>query len=747
VSKSWGPALFGYASQFSVAPGESISFHVSGEDVERYTAQLVRLRHGIDRPDGPGFRESEISSAIDGEYPAERQPDNSGSYVEVPDPDGVLSRCSTLSVSLDLFPTLLDERLQGVLGTWDADRGSGYAVVVDAGRLALWVGDGEQQTRVASEEPLQPHTWYRVQAGFDLQREHAWIEQTPARSRGDRVLPAANRAAPGRAEGPLGSNALVADAPFRMAALSRRRDEGWAACAHFSGKLGNPSLRAGDGADSALARWDFAASNRPDRALLRHVADTSPSALHGTCVNTPARGVTAADWDGAAEDYRLDPESYGAIHFHEDDLDDAAWPAAFELVIPRDLRSGVYAIRLRGAGAEEHIPFFVRPGLDDPRARVLLLIPTGSYLAYANDRLPFDAAGAELLAGHVPVLHRDDLQLQQHYDFGRSCYELHPDGSGVVFSSRRRPIINMRPGYYGWFTAEAPWQFPADLCIVDWLDELGIPYDVACDEDLHREGVDLLRHYSVVLTGSHPEYVSTREMDALETYVGESGRLMYLGGNGFYWLVSYDPERPYLMEVRRSENGSRPHQAWPGEHHHQTTGETCGMWRSKGRAPQRLFGVGMGSEGFDRSAPYQRMPDSFDPAASFIFEGVGQTDIGGFGLMGDGAAGAELDRYDLELGSPPEALLVASSVGLHSDDYQQVSEDLLETPPITGGTQSVAVRSDVVYIPMRGGGAVFSVGSIAWTGALSHNGYRNDIARITENVLRRFMSDGLSPSL
>jgi len=740
VSESWGPALFGYASQFSVAPGDSISFHVSGEGVERYTACLVRLRHGLDRSDGPGLRESEIASAIDGDYPAVRQPDNSGSYVEVPDPDGLLLAPSSLSISLDLFPTGPDGRLQGVLGTWDSDRATGYAVVVEDGCLALWVGDGNQQTRVALEEPLQPHTWYRVRVALDLQLGHAWIEQTPARSRSDRVLPAANQAAPGRAEGALGPTALAAQAPFRMAALSRRRGETWAACAHFSGKLGNPSLHAGEGAGSVLASWDFAASNRPDRALLRHVADSSPNALHGTCVNTPTRGVTGAGWDGVAEDYRLDPESYGAIHFHEDDLDDAAWPAAFELLIPGELRSGVYAVRLRGAGAEEHIPFVVRPGATDRRSPVLLLLPTGSYLAYANDRLPFDAAGAELLAGHVPVLHRDDFQLQQHYDFGRSCYELHPDGSGVVFSSRRRPIINMRPGYYGWFTAEAPWQFPADLCIVDWLDELGIEYDVACDEDLDREGIDLLRHYAVVLTGSHPEYVSARELDALETYVGESGRLMYLGGNGFYWLVSYDPERPYLMEVRRSENGSRPHQAWPGEHHHQTTGETCGMWRSKGRAPQRLFGVGMGSEGFDRSAGYQRMPDSFDPAASFIFEGVEQEFFGDFGLMGGGAAGAELDRYDLELGSPPGALLVASSVGSHSDDYQQVSEDLLETPPITGGTQSVAVRSDVVYIPMRAGGAVFSVGSIAWTGALSHNGYQNDISRITENVLRRFMS-------
>ena len=372
MSESWRPALFGYASQFSVAPGDSISFHISGEDVERYTARLVRLRHGLDRPDGPGFRESEIASTIDGEYPAVHQPDNSGSYVEVPDPEGLLSRSSSLSVSLDLFPTSPDGRLQGVLGTWDADRSSGYAVVVEDGRLALWVGDGNQQARVAVEEPLQSHTWYRVRAAFDLQREHAWIEQTPARSRaGSRSAVRKSRGVPGARRRTVGSKALVVDAPFRMGALSRRRDDAWAACAHFSGKLGNPSLRAGGGAGTTLASWDFAVSNRSDRALLRHVADTSPSALHGVCVNTPTRGVTGADWDGAADDYRLNPESYGAIHFHEDDLDDSAWPAAFELVIPGDLRSGVYAIRLRGEGVEEHIPFFVRPGAADPRSPVL----------------------------------------------------------------------------------------------------------------------------------------------------------------------------------------------------------------------------------------------------------------------------------------------------------------------------------------------------------------------------------------
>lgn len=739
--KEWLPpnTLYGYASQFSVAAGGRLTFHVSGEGVGEYEAQLVRLRHGIER--GPGFREKEVASHIDGSYQAERHQSRCGSYVHVPDPGGILAGQPELSITLGMYATLPDKGLQGVIGRWDTTDHNGYALVVKRGRLTLWLGDGQTHTEITIDEPVQPHTWYTVSAGLDLDRGTAWLEQLPSLSRGDRVFSGANRSKPGYATG-AAQVATIANtqAPFRIAALSCRDGDAWVAKDHYNGKLGNPTVLGFGG--TTLTAWDFATSDNDDGSLRMTVVDASDNQLDGVCVNTPQRGVTGQQWDGRAEDYRHSPNSYGAIHFHDDDLDDSRWPVAFELSLPVDTPSGVYAVRLRAHDvADEHIPFIVRPGEQQQRAPVALLLPTGSYLAYANDRLPFDAAGAELLAGHVPVLHQDDLQLQQHYDFGHSCYEVHSDGSGVVFSSRRRPIINMRPRYYGWFMAEGPWQFPADLCIVDWLDEMAIAYDVICDEDLHREGADLLKPYKVVLTGSHPEYVSAQELDALETYIRGAGRIMYLGGNGFYWLVSYDPDKPYLMEVRRSENGSRPHQASPGEHHHQTTGETCGMWRSKQRAPQRLFGVGMGSEGFDRSSAYQRMPDSFDPAAEFIFEGVEETYFGDFGLMGGGAAGAELDRYDIELGSSPDALLLASSAGLHSDDYQQVSEDLLETPPTTGGTRGTAVRSDVVYVPMPGGGATFSVGSIAWTGALSHNDYQNSISRITHNVLQRFLSD------
>ena len=73
-----------------------------------------------------------------------------------------------------------------------------------------------------------------------------------------------------------------------------------------------------------------------------------------------------------------------------------------------------------------------------------------------------------------------------------------------------------------------------------------------------------------------------------------------------------------------------------------------------------------------------------------------------------------------------------------SDTYLLVTEELYEQLPGLGGTEQPSVRSDVVYAALDGGGGFFSVGSIAWTGSLSHNGYDNNIARLTTNVLRRF---------
>ena len=49
------------------------------------------------------------------------------------------------------------------------------------------------------------------------------------------------------------------------------------------------------------------------------------------------------------------------------------------------------------------------------------------------------------------------------------------------------------------------------------------------------------------------------------------------------------------------------------------------------------------------------------------------------------------------------------------------------------------VRADIVFFETPGGGAVFSVGSISWFGALARRAYDNDVARLTANVVERFV--------
>ncbi len=264
--------------------------------------------------------------------------------------------------------------------------------------------------------------------------------------------------------------------------------------------------------------------------------------------------------------------------------------------------------------------------------------------------------------------------------------------------------------------------------------------DVITDEDLHAEGLELLARYRVVLTGSHPEYWTAPMLEALRGYLDAGGRLMYLGGNGFYWVTSVDSRRPHAIEVRRGRRGTGTWRGEPGEDYHSTTGELGGLWRDRGWPPQRLVGVGMATQGFDRALPFERQQESRDPRAAWIFEGVAEGLIGDGGLVMDGAAGLELDRLDHSLGSPPHALLLATASGF-SDSYQHVVEEVESSNSQQGGSVSPFVRGDVVFFELADGGAVFSTGSIAWCGSLSHNGYDNGVSRMTENVLRRFAAD------
>ena len=95
-----------------------------------------------------------------------------------------------------------------------------------------------------------------------------------------------------------------------------------------------------------VAAWDFAANIVPNAASTQ-VLDDSLHRLHGHCINMPSRGMPGHNWTADHMSFTAAPQEYGAIHFHDDAVDDARWEVDFEFPVPADLKSGVYAARLR----------------------------------------------------------------------------------------------------------------------------------------------------------------------------------------------------------------------------------------------------------------------------------------------------------------------------------------------------------------------------------------------------------------
>jgi N,N-dimethylformamidase beta subunit-like protein/concanavalin A-like lectin/glucanase superfamily protein len=739
------PVVLGYANRVRVQPGESLRVMVSCE-APSFTAQLFRLIHGDDNPAGPGYRRVRVSSSIDGTYPGASQPIAAGSYVRIPGGDP-LELSDGFTIQAWIWPTTPNKvGGQTIVACWSEADQRGFTLGLDeAGQLCLDLGFGAEKKRLTLlGEPLPRWRWAFVAASYDAASGAACVYQGAA----EQMTPRDVRRAELRLDGPR--RLALASGDLLLAACevdAQGRPTGV-----FNGKLDRPkifsrSLSAQEIDQlrdvtatlphGLLATWDFSADIGTSA-----IRDASGNGRHGHTVNMPTRAVTDHTWRGEEVRWTAAPEQYAAIHFHDDDLEDAGWRPSFKFDVPDTLRSGVYAIHLQAEGGEDDIPFFVRPRHGTANAAIAFVAPTLTYLAYANERLYWNEGYREKRPKVTPLDTEPpdiDQYLSEHRELGLSLYDVHSDGSGCCYSSRLRPILNMRPRYRAWRLHDAPRHFAADLYLIGWLEARGISYDVLTDEDVHDEGRDMLARYRVVLTGSHPEYITSAMHQAYRDYLDSGGRLMYLGGNGFYWVTSIDPTRPHVIELRRGTTGTRAWESLPGEQYHSTTGELGGLWRLRGQAPQRLVGIGFAAQGWGGAAGYSRLADSYDPRAAFIVDGVGDDEvIGDFGFVLDGAAGDEIDRFDLQLGSPPHALRLATSAGKHSDYYQVTAEDVIIMVPGQGGTESPNVRADMVYFETPHGGAVFSVGSINWLGSLGWNGYQNNVARITENVLRRF---------
>src|SRR5258705_12795108 len=164
--------------------------------------------------------------------------------------------------------------------------------------------------------------------------------------------------------------------------------------------------------------------------------------------------------------------------------------------------------------------------------------------------------------------------------------------------------------------------YPADTHLLDWLEAQGIAYDVVTDEDVEAEGTALLAPYATVLTGSHPEYHTARTLDAHAGYLAGGGRLVYLGGNGFYWRIATSPAVPGVIEVRRAEGGIRAWEAQPGEYYHALDGQYGGVRRRNGPPPQRPVTVGFCGEGLFAGLDHRPQARPGAPPRALLLAGV-----------------------------------------------------------------------------------------------------------------------------
>lgn len=710
--------LVGYADRLSVRAGADVTFYVSSEH-EQVQAEIVRLRRGGGPRHGITLLEDPVDTEVPATFAGRVQTTTSGSFIEAQ----LGSALSDIGVALWFKPTAATDESRPLISVGSC--------TVTVSRRGVAVA-AEQHAIAHLDADIVDGQWYFVSARIDRQGRAtlslappegqprvARAVTTPVSVTGTLRIGAATTVRPG-----LGDtfNGVVAR-PVVSSAWDDDVD------AHLA-RGGDPLDELDPDSVSAL---DFSASISTG-AMADRGGLTGGAVVH----QLPARAVPGPFWSGRERDFRLAPAEFDGIHLHDDDLVDANWSPALTWSVPPTLPSGVYALKLTAGDEVDRIPVVVTPAVH--RSPVLVVLPTWTYLAYANWRTYAEYEPERLVIyGEERGVDSRDHWLARHPEFGRSLYDVHSDGSGCFYAGSRRPIVNIRPDYYT-PTTRGFRHFAQDLLLLHWLEARGEDYAVVTDDEVDREGAELLSQYTVVLTGSHPEYSSGAMLDAYAAFTDAAGRLMYLGGNGFYQVTARHPACPDAIEIRRGHAGVATWVSAPGEEHLSATGEPGGLWRMRGRAPNRLVGLGFTAQGFDKGHGYQRSARSADPDVAWVFDGVSGSVGDVFGDAGPGLVGAaadEFDRSDTGLGTPAHAAVLASSVG-HSERIGLAPEEIDHGYAAPPPGIHPNIRADIVLFGKSAGGAVFSVGSIGWTTAMAHHDGDNSVSRITANVLDRF---------
>lgn len=742
--------LLGYSSELSVRPGDKIDFYVSDFSGEGFTADLVKVINGdaVSRY-REMFQVDPVASSFEGRYAGIKQELELGSYVEIQNP---VLPTKSFTVGAYIYPTFNPEtykapdlenidpfhppslnightiKRQTVVSRRDDKNNTGWALQLNEKNQLVFISEGYEKT---IDLKLNTFDWSYVALSYDAISGSftLFMLETPF-SAADKFT--------ARWAKETGTTSISHTGPLRIGATrngaGNKRDKPHSV---FNGRVQdvkfiNRALKQKDiellmqekSTIKASAHFDFS------KAEGHKVIDSANPANKGTIYNLPELAIRGCFSKGSIN-VNENPEEFNAIKFNADDLYDAEWKRSFSYKIPNDLKSGIYAARLKQGNFVEYITFFVAAAKGKPQAKLAVWMSEYNYLAYSNITLGVTAK--KNYPGHN--FNDSDLDfLRDNPEFGTGCvYNQHADGLYYIYGSRKRPDIHMKPGGFAY-------NFVQDTHITAMLEHFDVDYDIITDELIDNEP-ELLKQYTCIVSSSHPEYVTSQMFDAVESYQAEGGRFMYIGGNGWFWSVGTHPTLPGVMESRNFA---------PTAERYLTDGRRGGLMIEAGRNTGVTFGNEMSGMIFNGSSSMKKLPDAENPRAKWIFSGCKEgLHFGTYGIdkVRGGCAGFEIDRYNAGNGAPRHALHLADSTPLmHTIEHVKISSVPVN---ITYEQKECAIdqwaKASVVFFETAKGGAMFSTGSITWISSAPENNWDNDICRITMNVVKRFIDSSPFP--
>lgn len=720
------PGTHAYAEK-SVAAGEVIHFRISSDGP--YQLSIIRLGWDVGGPSQDWVIQQFPES------PGAIQPIRPGSYVHVA--DGLPpSEFPALSLECWVRPWRLN-KWQGLISQYTrlSNCGIGLFLYPD-GKPTCYFGDGAELNAgwlVQSKISIPVQKWTHIAAVFNQGTVTLWVKGI-IRATGN---------------GPGKGTVNPGSAPLRLAAYGASGLTG--NC--LDGDLAMPAIY---GRAMTDAEIQARANTRPpvvpsgtdllgcwpmteEKGQL--LADVSPWGRDGQIINRATWMIGGPGFDAAAvnrfdESYNpsADPSRGHGLRFASEDLFDCGWEVTQSYSIPPDLPPGVYVGRIQHGPdftKRYDVTFVVRPAASKPKAKILVLCSTNTWLAY-NVPFPKDLDDADWgTGGHgAAVPGAPGFSMYDNYrDSGAPTYQM-----GVQMPWSAFPYMVYNDDDYGHLLR-------AERHLHVWLEQNGYDYDVAGDLDLHNKP-EMLGDYHVVVVNGHSEYWSAEAYGALDSYLKADGRVVVLSGNTMFWRVSFD-DAGEIMECRKlptqtleklTDLGGRTDDA--GEIYHSHDGARGGLMRECGYPAWRV--IGLECVGWGGSGGYYLVKAPQHP----FFQGPEPLGLSAGAHLGSGQVGHEYDvglsqipgTYKPEpvQGPAPKALAQAPTDEPISTDEPTLGAYFNYQ---AGSESGPGIRSEIIDWERGTGGRVFGVGSIAaGRGLTTHP----NLGALLRNVLHHF---------